>query len=145
LTSTSVIGYRAGVVDRVAVRVCRSAMVAFMNGLRKEGNAMRTRTRETRWEGILLAMLLVVTGAAMAGERSTGQAIDDTLITTKVKASFVADPQVSALAITVETTNGVVTLSGVVENEAERQRAIQLAQGMEGVTRVDANKLLVKR
>jgi hyperosmotically inducible protein len=85
-----------------------------------------------------------VTGA-MAAERSTGQAIDDTLITTKVKANFAADPQVSALAITVETTNGVVTLSGVVENEAERQRAIQLAQGMEGVTRVDANKLPVKR
>jgi hyperosmotically inducible periplasmic protein len=105
---------------------------------------MRTRTLETRWGGILLAILMGVTGA-MAGERSTGQAIDDTLITTKVKASFAADPQVSALAITVETNNGVVTLSGVVENEAERQRAIQLAQGMEGVTRVDANKLLVKR
>jgi hyperosmotically inducible protein len=90
-----VIGYRAGVVDRVAVGVFRSA--------------------------------------------------DDTLITTKVKASFVADPQVSALAITVETNNGVVNLNGVVENEAERQRAIQLAQGIEGVTRVDANKLLVKR
>jgi hyperosmotically inducible protein len=88
---------------------------------------------------------MVVTGAAMAGERSTGQVIDDATITTKVKASFVADPQVSALAITVETNNGVVTLSGVVESEAERQRAIQLAQGMEGVTRVDANKLLVKR
>jgi BON domain len=145
LTSTSVIGYRAGVVDRVAVRMFRSAMVAFMNGLRKEGNAMRTRKLETRWGGLLLAILLVVTGAAMAGEPSTGQAIDDTLITTKVKASFAADPQVSALAITVETNNGVVTLSGVVESEAERQRAIQLAQGMEGVTRVDANKLLMKR
>jgi osmotically-inducible protein OsmY len=113
-----------------------------MNGLRKECNAMRTRKLETQWGGILLAILMVVTGAAMAG---TGQAIDDTLITSKVKASFVADPQVSALAITVETDHGVVTLSGVVENEAERQRAIQLAQGIEGVTRVDANKLLVKR
>jgi hyperosmotically inducible periplasmic protein len=106
---------------------------------------MGTRKLETGWGGILLAILMVVTGAAMAGERSTGQVIDDTTITTKVKASFVADPQVSALAITVETNNGVVTLSGVVDNEAERQRAIQLAQGMEGVKRVDANKLLVKR
>ena len=105
---------------------------------------MGTWKLETRWGGILLAILMGVTGV-MAGERSTGQAIDDTLITTKVKASFAADPQVSALAITVETDNGVVNLSGVVENEAERQRAIQLAQGMEGVTRVDANKLLVKR
>lgn len=145
LTSTNVIGYRAGVVDRVAIGVSARPWWLFMNGLRKEGNAMRTRTIEIRWGGILLAILLVVSGAAMAGERSTGQAIDDTLITTKVKASFAADPQVSALAITVETDHGVVTLSGVVENEAERQRAIQLAQGMEGVTRVDANKLLVKR
>ena len=64
---------------------------------------MGTRTLETRWGGLLLAILLVVTGAALAGERSTGQAIDDTLITTKIKASFAADPQVSALAITVET------------------------------------------
>src|SRR5262245_31802266 len=116
-----------------------------MNDWRKEGNARGTRTLEMRWGGILLAILMVVTGAAIAGEPSTGQAIDDTLITTKVKASFVADPQVSALAITVETNNGVVTLSGVVENEAERQRAIQLADGLEGVKRVDANKLLVKR
>jgi osmotically-inducible protein OsmY len=116
-----------------------------MNGLRKECDTMGTQKLETRWGGLLLAILLVVTGAAMAGERSTGQAIDDTLITTKVKASFAADPQVSALAITVETEKGVVTLSGVVESEAERQRAIQLAQGMEGVKRVNANKFLVKR
>ena len=44
------------------------------------------------------------------------------LITTKVKASFAADPQVSALAISVDTEHGVVTLSGVVESESERQR-----------------------
>jgi hypothetical protein len=145
LTSTSMIGYRAEVVDRVAIGGFRSAMVAvyerFAKGRQRDAH---TDARDAvgrpppghphggDWCG-------------HGGEPSTGQAIDDTLITTKVKASFAADPQVSALAITVETENGVVTLSGVVENEAERQRAIQLAQGMEGVTRVDANKLLVKR
>ena len=106
---------------------------------------MQTRTLGTRWGGILLAILMVVAGAAPAGERRTGQAVDDTLITTQVKASFAADPQVSALAISVDTEQGVVTLSGVVESEAGRQRAIQLAQGIAGVKRVDANKLLVKR
>jgi hyperosmotically inducible periplasmic protein len=106
---------------------------------------MHTRTLGTRWGGILLAILMVVAGTALAGERSTGQAVEDTLITTKVKASFAADPQVSALAINVDTEQGVVTLSGVVESEAERQRAIQLAQGIDGVKRVDANQLLVKR
>jgi hyperosmotically inducible periplasmic protein len=106
---------------------------------------MGTRTLEKGWGSILLIMLMLVTAAALAGERSTGQVLDDATITTKVKASFVADPQVSALAISVETNDGVVTLSGVVDSEAERQRAIQLAQGMEGVKRVDANNLQVKR
>ena len=71
--------------------------------------------------------------------------VDDALITTKVKASFAADPQVSALAIDVDTAGGVVTLTGVAAGEPERQRAIQLAQGTEGVRRVDANNLRVKR
>jgi hyperosmotically inducible protein len=106
---------------------------------------MRTRTLSYRWGGFLLAVLMWVGGVAAAGERSTGEVIDDALITTKVKASFAADPQVSALAIDVDTANGVVTLTGVVEGEPERQRAIQLAQGTEGVRRVDANNLRVKR
>jgi hyperosmotically inducible protein len=93
----------------------------------------------------VLALLLLVSGVAVAGERSTGQVIDDGLITTKVKASLVADPQVSALAIDVDTANGVVTLTGVVDGEPQRQRAIQLAQGTEGVKRVDANNLRVKQ
>ena len=106
---------------------------------------MHTRKLFTRWGGILLAVLMVGAGAATAGERSTGQVIDDAMLTTKVKASFAADPQVSALAIDVDTANGVVSLIGVVDGEPERQRAIQLAQGTEGVKRVDANNLRVKR
>jgi hyperosmotically inducible periplasmic protein len=106
---------------------------------------MRTRTLSYRWGGLLLAVLMWVGGVATAAERSTGQVMDDALITTKVKASFAADPQISALAIDVDTANGVVTLTGVVEGEPDRQRAIQLAQGTEGVRRVDANNLRVKR
>jgi hyperosmotically inducible periplasmic protein len=106
---------------------------------------MSTRTHSSPWGGFLLALLLFVSGMAVAGERSTGQVIDDALITTKVKASLATDPQVSALAIDVDSAEGVVTLTGVVEGEPQRQRAIQLAQGMEGVRRVDANNLRVKR
>jgi osmotically-inducible protein OsmY len=106
---------------------------------------MRTSKLYNRWGGIVLAILMVVIGAATAAERSTGQVIDDAMITTKVKASFAADPQVSALAINVDTVKGVVSLIGVVDSEPERQRAIQLAQGIEGVMRVDADNLRVKR
>jgi hyperosmotically inducible protein len=97
------------------------------------------------WGGILLVCLMLLSGVAMAAERSTGQVVDDALVTTKIKASFAADAQVSALAIDVDTVNGVVTLTGVVESESARQRAIQLAQETEGVQRVDATNLHMKR
>jgi hypothetical protein len=67
--------------------------------------------------------------------------IDDSLITAKIKTSMAADPQVSALAIDVDTANGVVSLTGTVKSEEARQRAIQLAQGTEGVKRVEAQNL----
>jgi hypothetical protein len=89
---------------------------------------------------VLCAFVLVHSTSTLA-QRSIGDVIDDTIITTKIKSSFAADPQVSALAIDVNTVNGVVTLTGVVGSEQERQRAIQLAQGMAGVQRVEAQPL----
>jgi len=56
----------------------------------------------------------------------------------------VADPTVSALDIKVETSQGVVNLTGIVSSEQERQRAIRLAQDVEGVKRVEASNLFVK-
>lgn len=108
---------------------------------------MGLRRCNHRWTGalcVLFALVLVSMPSSWA-QRSVGVVIDDALITTKVKASFAADPQVSALAINVDTANGIVTLMGVVSNEAERQRAIQLAQGIEGVKQVDAQNLHLRR
>jgi hyperosmotically inducible periplasmic protein len=105
----------------------------------------RAQKSHYRWGRILLVCLMLVTGVAMAAERSTGQVVDDALVTTKIKASFAADPQVSALAINIDTVNGVASLTGVVESESARQRAIRLAEGIEGVQRVDATNLHVKR
>jgi BON domain len=65
--------------------------------------------------------------------------------TAKVKSSFAADLQVSAVAIDVDTANGVVSLTGVVSSADERQRPLQLAQGIEGVTRVEAPNLRFPR
>jgi hyperosmotically inducible protein len=78
-------------------------------------------------------------------QRSAGEVIDDALITTKVKASLAADPLVSALAINVDTTNGVVSLTGIVDSEQARQRAIQLAQASEGVKQVNAENLHIRK
>jgi hyperosmotically inducible protein len=94
---------------------------------------------------VTLCALAVVSTLSAWAQRSPGAVIDDALITSKIKASFAADPQVSALAIDVDTLNGVVSLTGVVNSEAERQRAIQLAQGTEGVKRVETQNLRLHR
>ena len=103
--------------------------------------------RHDRWTGLLWALcaLLLVSTLPAWAQRSVGDVIDDSLITTKVKARFAADPQVSALAINVDTANGVVSLTGVVNSEQERQQAIQLAQDINGVKRVEAQNLYAKR
>ena len=85
---------------------------------------------------------LLLGGCAGAGQK-TGVAVDDSAITTKVKASFAKDPDVSAMAVHVDTSQGVVTLSGNVKSAAEREKAAQLARNIEGVRSVH-NNLAVK-
>ena len=96
-----------------------------------------------KWVGILcgLCALVLVSSTSTLAQRSVGEVIDDSLITAKIKTSMAADPQVSALAIDVDTANGVVSLTGEVKSEEARQRAIQLAQGTEGVKKVEAQNL----
>jgi hyperosmotically inducible protein len=102
-----------------------------------------------RWNKVLgvmaMAVLLMLSFTSIGMAGSTGDFVDDSVITTKVKSSFVADSTVSALDISVETTQGVVNLTGIVNNEQERQRAIQIAQETDGVKKVDARNLFVKR
>jgi hyperosmotically inducible protein len=65
------------------------------------------------------------------------------LITAKIQAKYFTDADVKARDVNVSTTNGVVTLSGRVETEAERQKAYDIARTTEGVTRVE-NGLIVQ-
>ncbi len=76
--------------------------------------------------------------AEKAAER-TGQAVDDAGITAKVKSSLLADDQVKGLSINVDTSGGAVTLTGSAQTAAEKQRAEQLATGVEGVRSVRNN------
>jgi hyperosmotically inducible periplasmic protein len=96
-------------------------------------------------------MIMLIVGGVLMGcastpeQRSTGEVIDDTAITTKVKTGLLGDPVVSAFAINVETSRGVVSLTGIVNSAAERARAIQVAQDIGGVRRVDARNLFIKQ
>lgn len=72
-----------------------------------------------------------------------GAKIDDAAITTKVKAALMAEPGLRSLEINVDTRDNVVTLNGTVDSQEKKQRAMQLAQGVEGVKSVSDN-LVVK-
>lgn len=67
----------------------------------------------------------------------------DAAITAKVKSAFVAEPDLQALQIDVDTKDGTVTLTGEVDSEQKKERAAQIAQGQEGVKSVD-NQITVK-
>mgnify|MGYP003387787488 FL=1 len=87
----------------------------------------------------VLAIVFALVLAACAGtsnQESTGEFLDDSVITARVKAALVKDPMVSALDVSVESFKGAVQLSGFVKTTAQRDRAVQIADGVPGVTQV---------
>ena len=86
-------------------------------------------------------MILIVTllpgCAGTSTQESTGEYLDDSAITAKVKSAFVADKEVSALNIEVATTNGVVQLSGFASSRQEIDRADELVRNIQGVKLVE--------
>ncbi|WP_296001176.1 BON domain-containing protein [Rugamonas sp.] len=74
---------------------------------------------------------------------AAGAVVADSVITTKVKADLLKEPDLKSLDVHVDTANGVVTLSGFVASQAEADRAAQLARGVKGVSDVQ-NTLQVK-
>lgn len=78
-----------------------------------------------------------------AAERSGAEAIDDAWITTKIQSKYFLDPDVKGLDIDVDTSKGVVTLTGTVETEAEKQAAEVIARNTEGVVSVN-NRIRVQ-
>ena len=80
---------------------------------------------------------------APEAKTTVGTTIDDSAITTKVKSALLADADVKGLDIKVETNKGEVQLSGFVETQAQIDRAVSVAKGVEGVKNVD-NKMSLK-
>ena len=83
--------------------------------------------------GVLIAGLA---GCANTGEK-TGAYVDDSWITSKVKSEMIANKSVKARDITVNTTKGVVTLSGTAATWDESNKAAEIAHGVKGVTSVE--------
>ena len=83
-------------------------------------------------------------GCAVTRDQSTiGEYVDDSTVTTRVKAKFAEDPTVSAMSISVETLKGTVQLSGFAKSKAERTHAEALARATPGVRQVK-NDIVVR-
>ena len=83
------------------------------------------------------ASVLLTTGCSSTPtQTSFGETVDDSVITTKVKAAFVEDKTVSALNIKVETFKGTVQLSGFANSATEIAHATALARDVKGVKAV---------
>lgn len=81
-------------------------------------------------------LVSVVACAPTATREGTGEYVDDSVITTKVKAAFAADPTVKATQVQVETFKGTVQLSGFVDSPESARRAVELTRGIKGVKSV---------
>ncbi|OGQ01087.1 MAG: transporter [Deltaproteobacteria bacterium RBG_19FT_COMBO_60_16] len=95
---------------------------------------------------VLVCIVLITAFLGCAGSQkreSTGEYIDDSVITTKVKAAIAKDPSLSALQINVETFKGAVQLSGFVDSAQSKSKAGEVAAGVKGVKSVK-NDLVVK-
>ena len=95
--------------------------------------------RPMRGFGIVV-LTIVLTSAwgcgSTAKREGSGEYIDDSVITTKVKAAIFNDSTLKVNEINVETFKGVVQLSGFVRSQADIDKAVQVARGVAGVTSV---------
>lgn len=91
-----------------------------------------------RFSAFFLAVLLasMLGCASTSKQEGTGEYIDDSVITTKVKAAIFNEPSLKVFEINVETFKGEVQLSGFVNSRSDMDKAVELARGVKGVTSV---------
>ena len=88
--------------------------------------------------------IITATGCAVVRDQQTvGSYVDDSAITTAVKAKFAEDKTVNAVAISVETLKGTVQLSGFAKSQAEKDQAGRLASNVNHVKEV-RNSIVVR-
>jgi hyperosmotically inducible periplasmic protein len=86
---------------------------------------------------LYLAWVVILVACHTPAGRSAGEVVDDASITTKVKAKLLQDSVLEGVAVSVETFEGEVTLTGAVNTQEEKDRAASLALDTGGVRRVN--------
>ncbi len=85
---------------------------------------------------LALTLITVVGCASTSTQEGTGEYVDDSVITTKVKAAVFNEPSLKSAEINVETYKGVVQLSGFVSSQTAANKAAELARNVAGVKSV---------
>ena len=86
------------------------------------------------WAFCVALTLVAAVGCAPTSKREgTGEYVDDTVITAKVKAAIINEPMLKVTEINVETFKGVVQLSGFVSSQAAANKAVEVTRGVNGV------------
>ena len=80
-----------------------------------------------------IALMVLVGCASTTKKESVGEYFDDSVITAKVKTAVLNEPTLKATQIKVETIKGIVQLSGVVDNQRDIDKAVEVARGISGV------------
>jgi osmotically-inducible protein OsmY len=83
-----------------------------------------------------LALLFSLGCASTSTKEGSGEYVDDSVITTKVKAAIFNEPNLKTAEINVETFKGVVQLSGFVNSQSDINKAAEVARSVKGVTSV---------
>lgn len=104
---------------------------------------MLTQIKHFGQVAVVTTMLALSFSACAGAGTTTGEYIDDSVITTKVKTELLRDPATKGLSINVTTIDGVVHLTGVVASEQEKERAEVLAKQVNGA-KIVKNKLTLK-
>lgn len=86
---------------------------------------------------LLISLMTIFLGCASSPKQEgTGEYVDDTVITSKVKAAILGEPSLKSSEINVETFKGVVQLSGFVQSPADINKAVEVARTVKGVRSV---------
>ena len=104
---------------------------------------MKKRNVVIRYFVLLMLMVAFVACASTSKQESTGEYVDDSVITTKVKSLLAADDFLKSFQIGVETYKGTVQLSGFVNSQKAVDKAVEITRSVKGVKSVK-NNLIVK-
>ena len=104
---------------------------------------MKNRNRFVGYFVLVMLMVAFAACASTSQQESTGEYVDDSVITTKVKSLLAADDFLKSFEISVETYKGAVQLSGFVDSQKAIDKAVEITRSVKGVKSVK-NDLIVK-